>query len=192
MNYQKLIIYDHVDLFDILNELKNELNFEILAFSKKDLSKLLLKNSENSLVITKKKTKEIDDQIVISDFPIQILKLLEKLNVELLKKKFNQQSEINIGDYMINLNSRELMFGQKKIKLTEKESGIILYLSKRKVPIRIDELQSKVWGYNSQLETHTVETHIYRLRKKILKIFNDENFIISKKNGYKISKKKRQ
>ena len=106
--------------------------------------------------------------------------------MELLKKKFNQQSEIKIGDYKINLNSRELMFGQKKIKLTEKESGIILYLSKRNEPISIHELQSKVWGYNSELETHTVETHIYRLRKKILKIFNDENFIISKKEGYKI------
>jgi len=187
MNYQKLIIYDHIDLFNILNELKNELNFEILEFSKKDLSKLLSKNTENSLVITKKKTKEIDDQIVIGDFPIRILKLLEKFNVELLKKRFNQQSEINIGDYKINLNSRELMFGKKKIKLTEKESGIILYLSKHNEPISIDELQSKVWGYNSELETHTVETHIYRLRKKILKIFNDENFIISKKNGYKIS-----
>ena len=187
MQNQKLIIYDNIDLFNILNELKNELNFEILEFSKKDLSKLLLNNRENSLVITNKKIKEIDDQIVISDFPIRILKLLEKFNVELLKKKFNQQSEINIGDYKINLNSRELMFGQKKIKLTEKESGIILYLSRRKEPISIDELQSKVWGYNSELETHTVETHIYRLRKKILKIFNDENFIISKKNGYKIS-----
>ena len=186
MNYQKLIIYDHVDLFNILNELKSEINFEILDFSKKDLSKLLLKNSENSLVITKKKIQEINDQIVISDFPIQILKLLEKFNVELLKKKFNQQSEINIGDYKINLNSRELMFDKKKIKLTEKESGIILYLSKRNEPISIHELQSKVWGYNSELETHTVETHIYRLRKKILKIFNDENFIISKKDGYKI------
>ena len=187
MNYQKLIIYDHIDLFNILSELKDELNFEILEFSKKDLSKLLSKNRENSLVITKKKIKEIDDQIVISDFPIRILKLLEKFNVELLKKKFNQQSEIKIGDYKINLNSRELMFGQKKIKLTEKESGIILYLSKRNEPISIHELQSKVWGYNSELETHTVETHIYRLRKKILKIFNDENFIISKKNGYKIN-----
>ena len=184
MNYQKLIIYDHIDLFNILNELKNELNFEILEFSKKDLSKLLSKNTENSLVITKKKTKEIDDQIVINDFPIQILKLLEKFNVELLKKKFNQQSEINIGDYRINLNSRELMFGQKKIKLTEKESGIILYLSKRKESISIHELQSKVWGYNSELETHTVETHIYRLRKKISDKFIDERFIINNKDGY--------
>ena len=61
------------------------------------------------------------------------------------------------------------------------------YLSKYKKPVNIEELQSKVWGYQSELETHTVETHIYRLRKKILKVFNDENFIISKKSGYQIS-----
>jgi len=186
MNYQKLIIYDYIDLFNILNELKNELNFEISELSKNDLSNLILKNSENSLIITKKKIQEIDHQIIINDLPIKISKLLEKFNVEFLKKKFNQQSEINVGDYKINLNSRELMFDKNKIKLTEKETSIILYLSKHKEPISIDELQSQVWGYHSELETHTVETHIYRLRKKILRIFNDENFIISKKKGYKI------
>ena len=108
-------------------------------------------------------------------------------NIEFLKKKFNQQSEINIGDYKINLNSRELLSVKDKIKLTEKESGIILYLSKSNKPISIEELQSKVWGHNSKLETHTVETHIYRLRKKILKTFNDDKFIVSKKNGYQIN-----
>ena len=96
------------------------------------------------------------------------------------------ESEINIGDYKINLNSRELLSIKDKIKLTEKESTIILYLSKSNKPISIEELQSKVWGYQSELETHTVETHIYRLRKKIFKVFNDESFIISKKNGYQI------
>ena len=60
-------------------------------------------------------------------------------------------------------------------------------MSKSKKETKIDELQSKVWGYNSELETHTVETHIYRLRKKILKNFNDKNFIISNKNGYQIN-----
>ena len=113
--------------------------------------------------------------------------MIEKFNIEFLKKKFNQQSKINIGDYKINLNSRELLSFKDKIKLTEKESTIILYLSKSNKPISIEELQSKVWGYQSELETHTVETHIYRLRKKIFKVFNDENFIISKKNGYQIN-----
>ena len=88
---------------------------------------------------------------------------------------------------LINLNSREISSESEKLKLTEKEINIIIYLSKFKIPISVDELQTNVWGYQSELDTHTVETHIYRLRKKILKVFNDENFIISKKNGYQIN-----
>ena len=187
MNFQKLIIYDYANLFNILNELNNELNFEILQISKNDFSNLLLKNNENNLIVTQKKVLEIENQIIVNNLPIRISKLIEKFNIEFLKKKFNQQSEIKIADYKINLNSRELKFDKKKIRLTEKESSIILYLSKHKKPIQIQELQSKVWGYQPDLETHTVETHIYRLRQKILKVFNDKNFIISKKNGYQIN-----
>ena len=119
--------------------------------------------------------------------PIKISKLIERFNIEFIKKKFNQQSEVKISNYKINLNSRELISNKIKIKLTEKESGIILYLSKSKKPISIEELQSKVWGYQSELETHTVETHVYRLRKKILNVFKDDSFIISKKDGYQIN-----
>ena len=74
----------------------------------------------------------------------------------------------------------------KKLKLTEKEIRTIVYLSKSVKPITINELQTEVWGYQSDLETHTVETHIYRLRKKILNTFNDKELIISEKNGYQI------
>ena len=94
--------------------------------------------------------------------PVKISKLVEKFNIVFLKKKFSQQSEIKIGDYKINLNSRELSFNKTKIKLTEKESSIIIYLSKDKKPVSTEELQFKVWGHQSELETHTVETHIYR------------------------------
>ena len=73
-----------------------------------------------------------------------------------------------------------------KLKLTEKEINTIHYLSKSNNPVNIDELQEKVWSYQSDIESHTVETHIYRLRKKILNTFNDNEFIISKKNGYQI------
>ena len=73
-----------------------------------------------------------------------------------------------------------------KLKLTEKEINTITYLSKINNPVSIDELQEKVWRYQSDLETHTVETHIYRLRKKIINTFNDNDFIISKKHGYQI------
>ena len=77
-------------------------------------------------------------------------------------------------------------FSNKSLQLTEKEMKIISFLSNSKFPITINRLQSEVWGYKSKLETHTVETHVYRLRKKVEKKFNDKSFIISFKNGYKI------
>ena len=80
----------------------------------------------------------------------------------------------------------ELILNDLKLKLTEKEINTIIYISKSNKPVSIDELQEKVWSYQSDIETHTVETHIYRLRKKILNKFDDNKFIISKKNGYQI------
>ena len=107
-----------------------------------------------------------------------------------VKKNFHDQSDVLINNYNLNLNSREICFGKNKLKLTEKEISSIIYIFKSSSSVKIQELQTKVWGYQSELETHTVETHIYRLRKKILKTFNDDDFIISNKNGYEIKKKK--
>jgi len=75
---------------------------------------------------------------------------------------------------------------KNKLKLTEKEIKIITYLKKKNKPVNTNELQDKVWSYQSNMETHTVETHIYRLRKKLLKTFDDNEFIISTENGYQI------
>ncbi len=75
----------------------------------------------------------------------------------------------------------------KTLNLTEKEATIINFIHKSKRPVSVNDLQTKVWEYKSQVETHTVETHVYRLRKKILNTFNEKNFIMSDKNGYKIS-----
>ena len=80
-----------------------------------------------------------------------------------------------------------MLLNNLKLKLTEKEINTITYLSKQNKPISINELQEKVWSYHSDMETHTVETHIYRLRKKISVSFNDNEFIVSKKNGYQIN-----
>jgi DNA-binding response OmpR family regulator len=111
---------------------------------------------------------------------------VEKLNINILRQQFSNQSKLNINNYLIDLNSRELLLKNLRLKLTEKEISIILYLSKIKTPVSINELQKHVWMYQNDIETHTVETHIYRLRKKILKTFKDKNFIMSKKNGYQI------
>ena len=187
MNNQNLIIYQFNSLYRILKEIEQDLNFSIVESLNEKSLKNKIKNLDNYLVITKKKNLEIENKYVFDKLPIKLSKFIEKLNIKLLKQQFIEQSDIKINNYLINLNSREISSESEKLKLTEKEINIIIYLSKFKIPISVDELQTNVWGYQSELDTHTVETHIYRLRKKILKVFNDENFIISKKNGYQIN-----
>ena len=121
-------------------------------------------------------------QILVHLHPIN--KLLELINIQLIKLKFNHQSNIDIKGYELNLNSKFFSKGNLNLKLTEKEIKIILYLNLKKFKHDVLDLQKNIWGYSSDMETHTVETHIYRLRKKISNKFNDENFILSDKNGY--------
>ena len=187
MNYQNLIIYEFDELYKILNEIKKDININFEKASINQISDLNLRS--DILILTKKKIQGLNNQFIFDKFPISIFKLIEKINIEFLKKKFSEQSENIIGDYKFNLNSREMSLEKIKLKLTEKEINSIIYLDRAKKSVKIQELQSKVWGYQSQLETHTVETHIYRLRKKISETFNDENFILSNKDGYEIKKK---
>tara|TARA_B100001175_G_scaffold247588_1_gene214337 strand:- start:1440 stop:2009 length:570 start_codon:yes stop_codon:yes gene_type:complete len=188
MNNQNLIIYQFTSLYQILKELDDDLNYRIIEISNQKSLNNEIKNLTNYLVITKKKISYIENQLIYKQLPIKIFKFFEKLNVEFLKQQSNHQSQVQINNYNINLNSREMFYKNKKLKLTEKEVNTIIYLSKINKSINIDELQTNVWGYQSDVETHTVETHIYRLRKKILKAFNDKQFIISEKNGYLINK----
>ena len=183
---KKIIIYDFKELFKILNEIKFELDYKIEELSPDKLNKLNLNIDEFYLILNKKKISSLKNQITLNSLPIKLSKLQEKINIEFLKKNFKNQSEIKVGKYIINLNSREMYLKDAKLRLTEKEINIILYLSKFDKSISIDKLQNEVWGYQSDLETHTVETHIYRLRKKIFIKFIDNNFIISDKKGYKI------
>tara|TARA_Y100000590_G_scaffold239962_1_gene269867 strand:+ start:7343 stop:7906 length:564 start_codon:yes stop_codon:yes gene_type:complete len=186
MNNQNLIIYDFQILFNILEEIEENLNFKLLNISKNDFSKIKLKKSTNYIIISKKKINNLENQVLFNIYPLKITKLIETININFLKNKFNKQSEIDIGLYKINLNSRKMFSNERTLDLTEKEADIILFLKNSTKPVTISELQSKVWGYNSRLDTHTVETHIYRLRKKISNKFNNDKFIISSKLGYNI------
>ena len=187
MSYHNLVIYELNELYKIFEEIKKDINFNFEKINKQEL--LNLKSNSNCLVLTKKEIPKLNNQIIFNKFPISIFKILEKINIEFIKKNFQEQSEILIGNYIFNINSREMSSNANKLKLTEKEINSIIYLLKANKPVKIRELQSNVWGYQSQLETHTVETHIYRLRKKISKVFKDENFILSKDDGYEINKK---
>jgi len=186
MNNQNLIIYQDTFLYQILKELDLDLNFVVIEILNEKSLINEIKNLKNYLIISNKKILKMDNQFILNKLPIKISKLVEKINVEFLKQKFSDQSKININNYLINLNSREMLSKDRKLKLTEKEVNTIIYLSQVNKPTSIEELQMNVWGYQLDIETHTVETHIYRLRKKILKNFNDKNFILSKKNGYQI------
>ena len=186
MSIQNLIIYNFSSLYHILEEIGLDLNFNIISVDNENSLNEQVSNLNNYLVISNKRHLNINNQFVLDKIPINIFKLVEKINIEFLKLQFNSQSEVIVNKYIIDLNSREMLINDKKLKLTEKEINTITYLSKSNKPVSIDELQEKVWSYQSDMETHTVETHIYRLRKKILNTFNDNEFIISKKNGYQI------
>ena len=187
MNKQSIIIYDFKILFNILFEIKEELKFDLYNFQNLvDLSDLSEKNYGNYLIVSKSSEviKNNPNLYLLDELPVKVEKLVEKLNIKLLKKKYNNQSEIKIIDYTLNLNSRVIYKKNVSTKLTEREIDIILFLHKKEKPKKITILQKEVWGHNSNLETHTVETHIYRLRKKMKDIFEDDNFISSHVDGY--------
>ena len=187
-----IFIINFNSLYEILDEIKENLSFKIIKIeneegfeNKLDLDRL------DYLVISKidyklLPNKNITDKnfLDFNDLPLSFKKLLELINIKLIKLKFNQQSKIIIKGYELNLNSKFFFKGNLKLKLTEKEIEIILYLNEKQIKHDVADLQKNIWGYSANMETHTVETHIYRLRKKISDLFKDENFILSHKNGY--------
>ncbi len=184
-------------LHNILNEIKNLLSFDIQNYpTEEEFLKDLNKNKSlskstiitNSNVRFKSASVNIDKRniLVFDNFPIQLNKLIDKINIQLIKQKYDHQSKIRIKDYNLNFNSRIISKNSNELKLTEREIDIILFLKNQTEPRTIDILQKEIWHYSSDLETHTVETHIYRLRKKIKDQFNDQNFILSYKDGYSI------
>jgi len=218
MNKQTINIVGVHTLYNIFEEIKDNLSFNVANFDKEDnFLKLYRENKidiANSLILTKAENKDLfvkknninkqniflfynkDNNYDINleynllKYPIEIYSLIEKINIQLIKQKYNYQSKIKLNDYYLDLNSRNITKKDKSLKLTEREMDIILFLNDKKKPQKINILQSQVWEYSSDLETHTVETHIYRLRKKINNKFKDNKFIISTDEGYIIKWKK--
>ena len=189
---QNVFIINFNSLYEILDEIKENLSFKIIKFeNEEDFKKNLDLDRLDYLVISKTDHKLLLNNYIIdknflgfNDLPLSLKKLLELINIKLIKLKFNQQSKIIIKGYELNLNSKFFSKDNLKLKLTEKEIEIILYLNDKKIKHDVADLQKNIWGYSVDTETHTVETHIYRLRKKISDLFKDEKFILSHKNGY--------
>ena len=209
---QNISIVGNPILYNILEEIKDNLSFKVVNFSSTDnFLKFLNENKldkKNFFIITsinnkdfflkknffnvkniffmssKNRKIDIENNYNIFKYPVDIYNLIEKINIQLIKYKYNFQSKIKVKNYSLDLNSRIISKGDNILKLTEREMDIIIFLTESNLPQKINALQNRVWGYSSELETHTVETHIYRLRKKISESFKDEQFIVSTDKGY--------
>ena len=185
MNSRILIIYEYQILYQVFNEISESLNFEIIQFNEKDLKEFNFDQKNNYLIISEKKIEGVKNSLILDNLPIKFEKLIEIINIKFLKNKFLDQSHIKIGEYNLDLNSRKISFGNKSLNLTERETNLIIFIKDKK-NVTVKELQKKVWAYSPDLDTHTVETHIYRLRKKMKETFGNESFILNTSNGYSI------
>ena len=191
---QKFYVINSIVLHAILVEVIDNFDFELIDtknFSKDDFDKKLNSNKIPCIALESQKQKlekfiNSNYVVYLNNLPIKISKLIDKINIKFLNLNFKSQSKISVKDYEIDLNARKIMRENKELKLTEREIEIILFLFDKNIPQKVDDLQTEIWQQKIELETHTVETHIYRLRKKISDAFGDNNFIKSNEVGYTI------
>ena len=191
---QKLYIINLSNFYDIISELQEHIGYEVSKFDNKEIFFDKYKSesisTENSILVVHEKEynffiKNInEDQIIKFKPPVNILIFIENLNVRFIQKKYQDQSNVNVKDFFLDINSRELKKGKSSLKLTERETDMILFLNTSKKPVNVETLEKEIWQHSSDLETHTVETHIYRLRKKIKSKYGNDDLIKSNKNGY--------
>ena len=190
---QSIKIIDFKILHLILDEIKLFLPFTI-SYHEKNFELKKNKNllKENSVIVVNNNFElnnlKIDKRkvFVVKDSPVSINELINDLNVMLIKQRYDYQAKIVIKDYILDINSRSISKKNEKLQLTEREIDIILFLKEKKIPQKVNQLQEVVWRYSPNLETHTVETHIYRLRKKMKQTFKDQHFIKTDQEGYSV------
>tara|TARA_B100000579_G_scaffold69427_1_gene52447 strand:+ start:353 stop:979 length:627 start_codon:yes stop_codon:yes gene_type:complete len=189
-----------------LEELKDYLNFK-LSFADKEINKetlnnhdvlilhqdgllgdslkKLLKDSKKIKILLSNKSDKKKDQFnEIISLPLKISDLNQIVENAVTKKNFSKNSSILIKQYKLDKNEKKLIKNKNYILLTEKEIQLLELFLENKKPISKNIILKEVWKYSTSADTHTVETHIYRLRKKIKSKFSDENFILNNKDGY--------
>ena len=175
-NKLPVMIPDNIDVLIYHNQ--DIQNFKkIYDLDKLQIIKILASNS---------KGKGLENFDHVINLPTTLNELNKVVEQAKIKKKFHQNSSIKVKDYLLDKNEKKLIKNDKSIILTEKEIQLIELFSKKNEPLSKNLILSTVWHYSSEADTHTVETHIYRLRKKINKLFKDENFIVNTKDGYKL------
>lgn len=182
-----------------LNELKSSLNFNIISASSDTKYDIILfhndalndnkqfniiKNSNSIKICASDKKKQSVNYDVNLNLPASLKEINTIVENIVAKKRFSRNSSIKINEYLLDKNEKKLLKSKKFVSLTEKEIKLLELFLINKKPISKDKILISVWNYSSEADTHTVETHIYRLRKKISEEFMDENFIQNNKDGY--------
>ena len=185
MSLPNILVYNLPVLYAIFEELSDDFNYKFINVKANELTKYKSILSKETLIISSKRL-NFKNHILLDKKPQTIFKILEQINISILKYKFEKNSSSKLGKYVLDINSRNLIFKKQKVKLTEKELNILLFLKENK-NATIKELQKNVWRYKDDLETHTVETHIHRLKKKIFDKFDDKKFLLRNRVGYLIN-----
>ena len=192
-------IFGPSSFFSTLNELKIFLKFNILSDNTSDKPHIILfhidalqdkkqesyikRNNVLKICATDKKEFKNNWDAKI-DLPTTLKEINAIVESAFVKKKFNKNSSIKIKSYLLDKNEKKLSKLDDFIILTEKEVQLLQLLLDAKKPVQKNNILSTVWKYSTDVDTHTVETHVYRLRKKILNRFKDEKFILNNKDGY--------
>ena len=185
----KVKYYDDIDLCVKDAENKNQLVvFFVFKENKNFFSEIKKKNFPLILVGESSALKNIVSGEIESklNMPFTILDFKKKVITVVAKNEFKKNSLINLNDYIIDKNERKIKKNNLELQLSEKEISFLILFSENKEPISRSLVLKNVWNYSLESETHTVETHIHRLRKKILKKFGDNNFIKNNNKGYYI------
>ena len=169
------------------NSLNN--NYDVLVIESESSKGLSLNDVIIPKVLVKKQKEknnlETNFNLVIR-LPINIVEFNRAIINLSQKHKFDQNSLIKIKDYILDKNERVLKQNDKRLKVTEKEIYFIEKLLASKKPLSKNFILENIWKYSSETDTHTVETHIYRLRQKIKNHFNDDSFIKYTGEGYSL------
>tara|TARA_B100000886_G_scaffold338068_1_gene300122 strand:- start:360 stop:986 length:627 start_codon:yes stop_codon:yes gene_type:complete len=198
----KVLVFGNNEFSSALIELKENFNFSLSIYEEKSISSNSIivfhedfLNKENEEILNYKdnlkilffnkelKSKKIKYDLSIA-LPSSFLNIQNSISNFISKKKFISNSAIKLKDYLLDKNTKTLFLNGKTLILTEKEILILELLLKTKKPVGKEKFLSNVWNYADGVDTHTVETHIYRLRKKISEKFGDNNFITNNKLGY--------
>ena len=169
---------------------KNTSDFDVILFHEEALDdkedkKIIINSHSLKICVLNKKNSSYNFDAFLK-IPLSLKEINFTIENIVAKKTFSKNSSIEIKKYFLNKNEKKLRKNDYEIILTEKEIKLLELFLRKKKPISKDEILSSVWNYSSDADTHTVETHIYRLRKKINDKFSDENFIVNTKDGYSL------